>query len=55
MDKVMRTIKQRQLQIISQQMETSCTLVLRVRKNEEEATEKLFGEIHGVALKKLTS
>lgn len=55
MDKVMRTIKQKQLQIASQKMETACTLIISTRKNEEIATEKLFSQIHGVELKKLSS
>lgn len=53
MDSVMRTIKQKQLQIVSQQMETSCTLVLSLRKNEENAIEKLFSKIGGVKIRKL--
>lgn len=52
MDKVMRTIKQKQLQITSQQMETSCAMIILVRNSEEEAIEKLFIEIHGVQVKK---
>lgn len=55
MDSVMRTIKQKQLQIISQQMEISCSLNISVRKSETKATEKLFREIYGVSVKKLTS
>ena len=55
MDSVMRTIKQNQLQIVSQQMTTVCTLTIMTRKNEAGATEKLFGEIHGVAIRKLLS
>ncbi len=52
MDSVMRTIKQKQLQIVSQQMETSCTLGILIRKNEESVIEKLFSEIDGVKIRK---
>mgnify|MGYP000005421268 CR=1 FL=1 len=55
MDKVMRTIKRKQLQIISQEMKISCKLVISVRKNEEKATEKSFAKIHGVEVKKIDS
>lgn len=53
MDKVMRIIKQKQLQIVSQQMETSCTLVVSVRKNDAIAIEKTFNEYQDVTLKKI--
>ncbi len=55
MDSVMRIIKQKQLQIVSQQLEISCRLIISVRKNEEMATETLFNELYGISIKKLVS
>ncbi len=53
MDKIMRTIKQKQLEIVAQKMTTSCYLIIAVRKNEANAIESLFQEIHTVKVKKL--
>lgn len=55
MDSVMRIIKQKQLKIVSQKLEISCSLIISVRKNAEKATETLFNETFGVSIKKLVS
>ncbi|MEJ1222171.1 IMPACT family protein [Sediminicola sp. 1XM1-17] len=46
MDKVMRTIKQHQLEIVSQEMELSCTMVISARKLEADQTQQLFTAMH---------
>lgn len=48
MDIVMRTIKQKNLDIVSQKMELDCELVISVRLSESEEVFQLFDEIHGV-------
>lgn len=48
MDKVMRTIKQKNLNIISQKMELDCELIISVRLSESEEIFQLFDEMHGV-------
>jgi len=53
MDLVMRTIKQRQLHIVSQKMELDCELVISVRKRDAEKVLHVFEGIYGVAIKKL--
>ncbi|MGB6151915.1 MAG: YigZ family protein [Pricia sp.] len=53
MDVVMRTIKQRQLHIVSQKMELDCELVVSVRKRDVEKVLRVFEGIYGVAIKKL--
>lgn len=53
MDKVMRTMKQKGLAMVSQQMEMNCTLVIAVRNSELEATVHLFKELHNVEVKPL--
>jgi uncharacterized YigZ family protein len=55
MDSVMRTIKQRQLKTVSQDLEISCALTISVRKKDAKATEKLFSELYGVLIKKMVS
>ena len=51
MDRVMRIIKQKQLQITSQQLEISCVLTISIRKNEAEETANLFNHLFGVSIK----
>lgn len=51
MDKVMRTIKQQQLEIIFQKMEMDCSLIISVRKKESVRIKKMFDEIQGVTTK----
>lgn len=48
MDLVMRTIKQKDLDIVSQKMELDCELVISVRLSESEEIFQLFDEMHGV-------
>jgi len=48
MDKVMRTIKQKNLNIVSQKMEMDCELILSVRLSEVDQCKEIFDEIHGV-------
>lgn len=51
MDLVMRTIKQKDLDMVSQKMELDCELVVAVRLSESEETFQLFDEMHGVDVK----
>ncbi|WP_067032377.1 IMPACT family protein [Allomuricauda sp. CP2A] len=51
MDKVMRTIKQKNLNIVSQKMEMDCELVISVRQSEAEKTQHLFEDMQGVGIK----
>lgn len=53
MDKVMRTIKQYQLEIVSQEMGMDCNLVISVRKQDADRTEELFSLMHPLKVKKL--
>ena len=55
MDKVMRIIKQRQCEIISQQMEMDCKFIVSVRKSESDSFGNIFDAIHTVAVKKVSS
>lgn len=48
MDIVMRTIKQKDLEIASQKMELDCELIISVRLSESEEIFQLFDEMHGV-------
>ena len=51
MDKVMRIIKQKQLEIISQKLEMDCQLLLSVRKSESEAIFSIFKSMHTIQIK----
>lgn len=51
MDKVMRIIKQKQLEIVSQKLEMDCQLQISVRKNEAEAIEAIFESMHTITIK----
>lgn len=53
MDIVMRTIKQRQLHIVSQKMELDCELLIAVRERDAEKVFQVFDGIFGVGIKKL--
>ncbi|THV59719.1 YigZ family protein [Flagellimonas alvinocaridis] len=53
MDKVMRGIKQRNLEIVSQKMEIDCRLVISVRESEAEQTLLFFEEMQHVRVKKM--
>ncbi len=50
MDKVMRTIKQKNLNIFSQKMEMDCELVISVRLSETEEVQQLFKEMQDVVV-----
>jgi uncharacterized YigZ family protein len=51
MDKVMRGIKQRGLDMVSQKMEMDCELIISVRESEAEQTQQFFEEMQHVAVK----
>lgn len=53
MDKVMRGIKQRNLEIVSQKMEIDCKLIISVRESEAEQTLLFFEEMQHVRVKKM--
>lgn len=50
MDKVMRAIKQKNLNIVSQKMEMDCELVISVRLSEAEEIQQLFREMLDVVV-----
>ena len=50
MDKVMRIIKQQKLQIISQQMEMDCKLIISIRKGQIVTIMDIFEAIHTVSI-----
>ena len=53
MDKVMRTLKQHQMEIVRQKMEMDCKIEISVRKNDALLTEKIFTAMYPVKIKKL--
>lgn len=50
MDKVMRAIKQKNLDMVSQKMDMDCELIISVRSSETEQVFQLFDEMHGVGV-----
>ncbi len=50
MNKVMRVVKERNLQVINQKLEVNCTLFIEVRNSEAEQTRAIFESIYGVSL-----
>ncbi len=50
MNKVMRVVKERNLQVINQKLEMNCTLFIEVRNSEAEQTRAIFESIYGVSL-----
>ncbi|GLU44480.1 YigZ family protein [Allomuricauda sp. NBRC 101325] len=52
MDKVMRTIKQKNLNVEDQKLELDCELLISVRLTEAEQTFQLFDEMHTVVIKR---
>ncbi len=50
MDKVMRSIKQKNLNIVSQKMEMDCELVISVRQSEADKIHQLFEEMQSVVI-----
>ena len=53
MDKIMRAIKQHQLEIVSQQMGINCNLVVSVRKQDAQRIWDVFSPMHPLKVKKL--
>jgi len=53
MDRVMRTIKQHQMEITDQKMEMDCTIEISVRKNDADLTENIFAALYPITIKKL--
>ncbi|MEQ8219330.1 MAG: YigZ family protein [Arenibacter sp.] len=53
MDKVMRTLKQHQMEIVSQKMEMDCKIEISVRQNDALFTENIFTAMYPVKIKKL--
>ncbi len=53
MDKVMRLIKQHQLEIISQKMEMNCEIIVSVRKNDANKLENILSGIYEIDFKKI--
>ncbi|MDX1364489.1 MAG: YigZ family protein [Arenibacter latericius] len=53
MDKVMRAIKQNQLEIVSQEMGMDCKITISVRRSDADRTEDTFSSMHPVKIKRL--
>ncbi len=52
-DKVMRIVKQKQLRIVSQRIQTNCKLVISVRQSQAEQIEGVFGNIPSIEVKRI--
>ncbi|MDO4228784.1 MAG: YigZ family protein [Capnocytophaga sp.] len=52
MNKVMRVVKERNLQVIDQKLELNCRLFIEVRNSEWEQTKAVFEAIYGVQIVK---
>lgn len=50
MDVVMRTVKQRHLEIVSQKFEMDCEIIISVRKMEAQLIKEIFEGIYGVEI-----
>jgi uncharacterized YigZ family protein len=50
MDKVMRIIKQEQINIISQEMALNCNITISVRENDAEKVNNIFHTFYGVVI-----
>ena len=55
MNKVMRVIKEHQLQIISQKMEMNCQIEIATRKQNETKITELFESLFEIDCKKITT
>ncbi len=53
MDKIMRIIKQFAIKIVSQKLESSCELILTIRKSKSDTVYKQIKKIHQVSIQKL--
>ncbi|WP_452223012.1 IMPACT family protein [Lacinutrix chionoecetis] len=54
MNKVMRVIKEKNLNITNQKLELDCEITISVRKNDAEAILEIFESIYKVQIKKIT-
>ncbi|GET45988.1 IMPACT family protein [Capnocytophaga felis] len=52
MNRVMRVIKERNLQVVSQKLEMNCTLFIEVRNSEAEQIRAVFEAMYGISLLK---
>ena len=53
MNKVMRIIKEQNIQIVNQNLELNCTYIIAIRKKESEKTHQIFAGIYGLSILKL--
>jgi len=53
MNKVMRVIKEKNLEIVSQKMEMNCELIISTRKKNAESTFDIFSNLFEIEIKKL--
>lgn len=53
MNKVMRVIKEKNLEIVSQKMEMNCELIISTRKKNAETTFDIFSNLFEIEIKKL--
>nr|WP_299173881.1 YigZ family protein [uncultured Allomuricauda sp.] len=53
MDRAMRAVKQKGINLVSQKMELRCELIISVRESEAEQTAQVFDEMQHVNIKKL--
>ncbi|MGB5818217.1 MAG: YigZ family protein [Saonia sp.] len=53
MDKVMRIIKQHQLEILSQKLHMNCSFVIAVRNRKVNQIEEIFGAVYQIGIRKL--
>lgn len=53
LNKVMRTIKERNLTIVDQKMDLDCTIIIEIRQKNSEQIKVIFSQIFGVNIKEL--
>jgi len=53
MNKVMRIVKEKQLNITSQKLELDCQYIISVRKSEADSIFQIFTNLYKVEIKKL--
>ena len=53
MNKVMRIIKEQNIQIVNQNLELNCSYIIAIRKKESEKTHQIFAGIYGLSILKL--
>lgn len=54
MNKVMRIVKEKNLNIINQKMELSCEIFFTIRKSEADIVEETFAQLYEISLKKIS-